>query len=146
GPWSYRGNRRPAGSRAGPDRARGTAAWLPSGEPPSRPGAGARAPSGLETQDALGVPPVDLLQDLGRVSLRLPVAEEAVVAEDGVVGAEHHPVLEPAPDLALEGVREVLRRPARHLHVDVGLVEGHGDHLVLPGPRGVAGDDREIGE
>src|SRR6185436_17774901 len=83
---------------------------------PTRPDgpAGAGRGSGMETENPLRVPEVDLLQHGVGIALGLPVAEEALVAQHGVVRAEHDPVLEPTADLALQRVREVLRRPAGH--------------------------------
>ena len=64
-----------------------------------------------------------------------PVTDQPLVAEERIVGPEHHPVLQAPTDLALQIVREVLRRPAVELVPDVGLVQQNGDHLRLPRPR-----------
>src|SRR5258708_21133818 len=85
-------------------------------------------------KEALGVAMEDLVQDLRRIAFRLPVADQPVVGEKRVVGAEHDAILEASRDLVLEVGRMVLGRPAVQLVPDIALVHEHPDHLLLPGP------------
>src|SRR5579883_1439608 len=75
-----------------------------------------------QAEDALGVGVEHLFQDGVRVAQLAPLAEQPLVGKARVVAAEHDLVLQPATNIALERLGEVLRRPARQLPVHVALV------------------------
>src|SRR5262249_39097680 len=62
------------------------------------------------------------------------------------VPAKHDAVLQASTDLLLQRRREVLRRPAMNLILHVGLVQQHGEHVVLPRPSWTAGKNFQLRE
>src|SRR5262245_28857656 len=76
----------------------------------------------------------------------LPFPEYAVIGQAWIVAPEHDFVLEPGAHVDLELRRKVLRRPARHLPVDVAFMQRHGRRLIHPRPPRMGHDDREIRE
>ena len=92
------------------------------------------------------------LSTSGRTSSRigscLEVAQPAVRGDQREVRAEQHLVLELGVRVADQVLREVLRRPAGEVDVDVRLVDRDRQRLVLPRERRVGEDDvqlREVG-
>src|SRR5438067_1814924 len=73
-------------------------------------------------QKRLRVPPQHLVEHVLAVALALPVAEQPLVAQQRIVGAEHDAILKSPADLQLQVGREVARRPAVQLVPDAGLV------------------------
>src|SRR5690349_2660905 len=100
----------------------------------------------LKAEDALRVAVEDLLHHFVLVAELLPLAQDPLVRHARIVAAEHDLVLQPAAHVDLEVPREVFRRPARHLPVDVALVQRDGGGLVDPGPAGMRHDDLQLGE
>src|SRR5262245_65998478 len=88
----------------------------------------------LESEHALGVAVEDLLHHLVLVAELLPLREDARIGHARIVAAEHDLVLQPPAHVDLEVARKILRRPARHLPVDVALVLRHRGALVYPWP------------
>ena len=98
----------------------------------------------ISGEEALAVLPEHFFQDLPRIAFRLPVLDEALVGEEGIIGTEEDSVFQPTRDLVLEVGLVVLRRPAVQLVPDVALVHEHGDHLGLPRPAWTRGNDLEL--
>src|SRR5574341_1810104 len=92
------------------------------------------ASSPSQPEDALRVAMEDLFHHLVLVAELAPFPEDTVVRHARVVAAEHDLVLQPAAHVDLEVAGEMLRRPARHLPVDVALVQRHRRRLVDPRP------------
>jgi hypothetical protein len=74
------------------------------------------------------------------------VAQPAFRGDQGEVAAEEDLVRQHAVDVLQQLRLEVLGRPAGQVDVDVRLVQGDGQALVLPGHRRVGHDDREVRE
>ena len=73
-------------------------------------------------------------------------SQPAVRGDHRVVRAEQHLPLQERVRVLDELGREVLRRPAGEVDVDLRLVHGDRDRLVLPRERRVREDDRHLGE
>ena len=73
----------------------------------------------------------------------LEVGQPPVGSDQRVVRAEQHLVLQLRVRVSDQVLGEVLRRPAGEVDVDVGLVHGDRERLVLPGEGGVGEDDVE---
>src|SRR5688500_7964054 len=72
-----------------------------------------------EAEDAFGVAVVEFFQErIGEAEL-VPFLEQARVGDARIIAAEHHLVLEPAAHVADERGRQIFRRPARHLPIDI---------------------------
>src|SRR5438105_15868685 len=74
-----------------------------------------------------------------------PALDHHLVFENGVIAAEHDPILQPATDLPLQGRRKCLRRPAVQLVVHVALVQENGDHFILPGKGRASRQNLQLG-
>src|SRR5207302_776665 len=61
------------------------------------------------------------------------VGEPAIRTDQREVRAEQHLLLEQRVRVADQDLREVLRRPAREVDVNVRLVDRNGQRLLLPG-------------
>ena len=97
----------------------------------------------VQPEQAHGV----LLEDQ-RAHLRLDVelvevGEPAIRRDERIVGAEQHPVAQQRVGVLDQLRREVLRRPAGQVDVDLRLVHRHRERLVLPRERGVREHDLE---
>src|SRR5581483_92715 len=105
----------------------------------------ARTPHAHLGQEALGVLVKDLFQNFGRITLRVPVLDEALVGEQRIVAAEQDAILETPRNLVLEVGGVIFRRPAVQLVPDIALVHEHRDHLGLPRPARTRGNDLQAG-
>src|SRR6202012_3531354 len=76
--------------------------------------------------------------------LPLPAADQPLIAEQRIVGAEHDAVFEPARNLVTQISGVIFRRPAVQLVPDVTLVHENGDRFRLPRPSRPRSDDLEI--
>ena len=83
----------------------------------------------------------DSFQNVLRVSLCFPIADQPFVAKQRIICAKHDAVLEPARDLVTQIGSMVFRRPAVQLVPDVPLMHQHRDHFGLPRPSRARGDD-----
>ena len=81
-----------------------------------------------------------------RMSSCLEVLQPAVGRDQRVVRAEQHLVLELGVRVLDQVRREVLRRPPAEVDVDVRLVDGDRQRLVLPRERRVGEDDVQAAE
>ena len=97
-------------------------------------------------EQAGGVVLEDLGPDLGLDVELVEVGQPAVRGDDRVVRAEQDLVLQQGVRVPDELRREVLRRPAGQVDVDVRLVRGDRERLVLPGERRVREDDPQVRE
>src|SRR5262245_52048363 len=76
----------------------------------------------------------------------LEVRHPAVGRERRIVGAEQHLLAQQRVGVMHQNRREVFRRPAGEVDVDVGLVLTDRERLLLPGERGVRDDDLHLGK
>src|SRR6266446_7596489 len=81
-------------------------------------------PLGLsQLQNPFGVAVVEFLaKRVGEAKL-VPFLEQALVGDAWVIAAEHHLVLQAAAHIPDQGLRQISRRPARHLPKDIALVQ-----------------------
>src|SRR5690606_12761753 len=130
---------------AGSSRRDATVLSRRSGAVPSR----ARRPWSAYAIESQGLDRVlleDQVVNLGPEVGRLEVLEPAIRRDERKVGAEQHLVLELAVRIAHELFREILRRPAGEIDVNVRLVQANRQRLVLPGPGRVRDDHRHVRE
>src|ERR1700733_4802502 len=76
----------------------------------------------------------------------LEVGQPALRTDHRPVGTEKHLLLEKRVAVLDENLRKILRRPARQVDVDVRLVVGDGERLLLPREGRMRHDDRHVRE
>jgi len=68
------------------------------------------------------------------IALGFPVTDQALIAEQRIIGTEHDAMLEPARDLMTQIGGMILRRPSMQARTRCCAVHQHGDRLGLPRP------------
>ena len=82
----------------------------------------------------------------GPQSQGLDFVARALEVQDGEIGAEYHLVLAVAVDVLHEGLGPVPGAVRVRADIDVGMLPGHGDHLLGPGYAHVYPDDLQLGK
>src|SRR5882672_3522890 len=76
-----------------------------------------------QLQDPFGVAVIEFFPERVRETELVPLLEQPLVRDARIVTAEHHLVLQPSAHVAHKRLRQISRRPARHLPIDIALVQ-----------------------